>query len=107
MSGPNGERNGRQLKIAKCKQTFAQMEKRASDCCGCCPPQYFGGTLARVQKFCLRDTRKCDDSGEKEERGRAKRERGRELRGQLRPEKLGDGGGGLFLPLSLSHVFIL
>ena len=76
MSGPNGERNGRQLKIAKCKQTFAQMEKWASDL-GCRPPQYFGsgGTLARVQKFCLRDTRKCDDSGGKKERGERGRER--------------------------------
>ena len=31
MSGPNGERDGGQLKIAKCKQTFAQMEKWASE----------------------------------------------------------------------------
>ena len=61
--------------------------------------QWRHSALARVQKFCLRDTRKCDDSGEKEESD--ERERERELRGQLRPEKLGDGGGGLFLPLSL------
>ena len=40
----------------------------------------------RVQKFCLRDARKCDDREKEEER---------EWRGQLRPEKL----GGPFLPL--------
>ena len=73
MSGPNGERDGRQLKIAKCKQTFAQMEKWASEELRMPPAAIFRqwrhSALARVQKFCLRDTRKCDDSGEKEERG--------------------------------------
>ena len=54
------------------------------------PDTIFRRRHFRVQKFCLRDARKCDDREKEEER---------ELRGQLRPEKL----GGPFLPLMCSY----
>ena len=56
----------------------------------------------RVQKFCLRDTRKCDDREKEEREKRGEKERERDgLRGQLPPEKL--GAGGPFLPLMCSY----